>query len=282
MTIRQHLLFSMIGAATCAIAAPALAQSVGPGSIDGVLSTARSAAAPKPPSTGLFSSIFGCSASGSKQEIGATVGGVAGGFLGNRVAGGGKRTIGTVVGAAVGAAAGSTLGCKLQRNDQAKAEAALARSAETGQAQSWSNPSTGSSGSTQIVTTPSRGLAGLALAPGVEPIADYQRIDGYYTATTRANVRSAPGMDGVIMGQLTPNERLWVPASAASGDWLLVSRNGVGQGYVSSALLTPEKSTTAECKIVRQTLTVGGQSEVQDLRACPNPAGGWAFTPVAS
>ena len=281
MACRLLLSFSMIGAAMCAVISPAAAQSSGSGPIDGVLSSARGAVAPKPLGTGIFSSIFGCSASGSKQEIGAAVGGVTGGLLGNRVAGGGNRTIGTVVGTAVGAAAGSALGCKLQRNDQAKAEAALARAAETGQAQSWSNQSTGSSGSTRVLTDQSRGLTGLALAPGVDPITDYQRIDGYYTAASRANLRSAPAMEGAILGQLGLNERVWVPASATSGDWLLVTRNGVGQGYVSSALLTPEKSTTAECKIVRQTIKVGGQSETQDLRVCRNPSGGWTFNPVA-
>ena len=280
MASRLLLKFFMIGTSMCAVISPALAQSGGSGSIGGVMSSARGAVAPKPPSTGLFSSIFGCSASGSKQEIGAAVGGVTGGLLGNRVAGGGNRTIGTVVGAAVGAAAGSALGCKLQRNDQAKAEAALARSAETGQAQSWSNQSTGSSGSTRVLTDQSKGLTGLSLAPGVEPIADYQRIDGYYTAASRVNVRSSPGPAGAILGQLTPNERLWVPAATGSGDWLLVTKNGVGQGYVSSAFLTPEISTTTECKIVRQTITVGGQSETQDLRACRNPSGGWTFNPV--
>jgi surface antigen len=280
MANRLLLNFSLIGASMCAVISPVLAQSGGSGPIDGVLSSARGAVVPKPPGTGLFSSIFGCSASGSKQEIGAAVGGVTGGLLGNRVAGGGNRTIGTVVGTAVGAAAGSALGCKLQRNDQAKAEAALSRSAETGQAQSWSNQSTGSSGSTRVLTDQSRGVTGLALAPGVDPITEYQRIDGYYTAASRVNVRSAPGLEGAILGQLALNERVWVPAAASSGDWLLVTRNGVGQGYVSSAFLTPELSTATECKIVRQTITVGGQSESQDLRACREPSGGWTFNPV--
>jgi len=156
----------------------------------------------------------------------------------------------------------------------------LSRSAETGQAQSWSNQSTGSSGSTRVLTDQSRGVTGLALAPGVDPITEYQRIDGYYTAASRVNVRSAPGLEGAILGQLALNERVWVPAAASSGDWLLVTRNGVGQGYVSSAFLTPELSTATECKIVRQTITVGGQSESQDLRACREPSGGWTFNPV--
>lgn len=59
--------------------------------------------------------IFGCSADGSKQEIGAVAGGVLGGFLGNRIAGRGSRTLGTLLGGALGAAAGSALGCKLQK-----------------------------------------------------------------------------------------------------------------------------------------------------------------------
>jgi hypothetical protein len=48
-----------------------------------------------------------------------------GGVLGNRIAGRGNRTLGTLLGGALGAAGGSALGCKLQKNDQAKAERAM-------------------------------------------------------------------------------------------------------------------------------------------------------------
>ena len=56
--------------------------------------------------------IFGCSATGSKQKIGAAAGAVVGGVAGNRVIKG-KRVLGTVVGGAAGAALGSWIGCKL-------------------------------------------------------------------------------------------------------------------------------------------------------------------------
>ena len=42
--------------------------------------------------------IFGCSAEGDKQTIGAVAGGAIGGLLGNRIAGRGSRTLGTILG----------------------------------------------------------------------------------------------------------------------------------------------------------------------------------------
>ena len=90
--------------------------------------------------------IFGCAAPGSKQVIGAGGGGVVGGLIGYRIAGG-NRMLGTVIGGAVGAAAGSWIGCRLQIGDQRRAQAAVARAAADGRAQHWSSADTGVSGS---------------------------------------------------------------------------------------------------------------------------------------
>jgi hypothetical protein len=51
--------------------------------------------------------VVGCKASGSKQEIGAVVGGLLGAVAGNKIAGKGDRGTGTAIGAVVGAGAGS-------------------------------------------------------------------------------------------------------------------------------------------------------------------------------
>lgn len=48
----------------------------------------------------LLGSIFGCAASGNSQTIGTIAGGAAGGFLGNRIAGSGSRSLGTILGGA--------------------------------------------------------------------------------------------------------------------------------------------------------------------------------------
>lgn len=231
---------------------------------------------------GIFDSIFGCSAPGSKQVIGAAGGGVIGGAVGNRVAGKGNRKIGTVVGAAVGAAAGSALGCKLQRDDQRRAEEAAVRAAQTNEAQSWTNPETGASGTAEAIQSGGQ-LAGLTLAPAVQPVASYSGAGGYYVATTNANVRTMPSLDGQVVGQLARGEKILVAGAATETGWLLVARDGVGKGYVSPTLLQRQPDAANSCKLIRHSITVPGKgTEVQNLRACLNPDGNWVFSPATA
>ena len=99
---------------------------------------------------GFLGGVFNCGSSGNKQEIGTAAGGVIGGLLGNRIAGRGSRTLGTIIGGALGAAAGSALGCKLQKNDQMKAERALENAVASGEDQSWQSDESGASGTVKV------------------------------------------------------------------------------------------------------------------------------------
>ena len=228
--------------------------------------------------------IFGCSADGNKQTIGAIAGGALGGLLGNRIAGGGSRTLGTLLGGALGAAAGSALGCKLQKNDQAKAERALEQAVLTGKNQDWQSDETGASGRVEIGQDV-RGvdLANLRLAAGVEPADGYTKVAGAYVSTASANIRSAPGTGSRILGQLATGQRVWVPAAVKGQPWLLVSDQGVAQGYVSAPLLKRAMSatTTNGCRLVKQTISQpGATEETETLQACKGANGEWTLTRV--
>jgi uncharacterized protein YgiM (DUF1202 family) len=232
---------------------------------------------------GFFGNIFGCQASGSKQEIGAAVGGVAGGLLGNRIAGRNSRTLGTVLGGVLGAAGGSILGCKLQKNDRAKAERALENAVATNQSQSWENPETGASGRVEVGQVASgAALSDIKFANGVEPAGGYDRVNGAFVSTTSANIRSAPTTDAKIIGKLASGQNVWVPASVSGSPWMLISSGGVGQGYVSSALLKRAAiNTAAGCKSIRQTVsTANGTTESENLQACKDKNGQWVMTRV--
>lgn len=227
--------------------------------------------------------IFGCSADGNKQTIGAVAGGVLGGLLGNRIAGRGDRTIGTILGGALGAAAGSAIGCKLQKNDQAKAERAIEQAVLTGKDQEW-NSDTGYSGRVEVGSEMTGAdLANLRLASGVEPADGYTRIGGAYVSTVNANVRAAPGTNAKVLGQLSSGQRIWVPAQVKGQPWLLVSDQGVGQGYVSAPLLKKATAVASNngCKLVKQTISSpGGGEETETLQACKGKDGQWAMTRV--
>jgi outer membrane lipoprotein SlyB len=232
---------------------------------------------------GFMGNVFGCEASGSKQEIGAIAGAAVGGLLGNRIAGSGSRTIGTILGGALGGVAGSWLGCKLQRNDQVKAQRAVERGAIEGKDQTWSSDETGASGDVKVSQgTTANDLSGLKLASGVEPATAYNNVSGSYVATSAANVRSAPGTNARVLGQLPSGTQIWVPAGVKGSPWMLISRDGVGQGYVSSALL--KRATTAaasKCRMIEHTVhTAGNADESEKLQACPGANGEWVMSRV--
>jgi surface antigen len=228
--------------------------------------------------------IFGCSAEGNKQTIGAVAGGAIGGLLGNRIAGRGSRTLGTILGGVLGAAAGSALGCKLQKDDRVKAERALEQAVMTGQDQNWQSDQTGASGRVEIAQNDQGvDLASLRLASGVEPAEGYSKVAGAYVATTNANIRSAPGMNSAVLGRLTTGQRVWVPAAVKGQPWVLVSDQGLGQGYVSAPLLKKAVSASVAngCRVVKQTISQpGGAEETETLQACRSANGEWTMTRV--
>ncbi len=237
-----------------------------------------------PKSGGFLSGIFGCGSDGSKQTVGAIGGGALGALLGNRIAGRGSRTLGTIIGGALGAAAGSAIGCKLQKNDQAKAERAMEQAVVTGKSQSWQSEDTGASGTVEVggAALAGAGLGDLKLASGVEPASGYTKLGGSYVATAAANIRSLPGLDGKIVGKLSTGQMVWVPASVQGAPWFLISDQGVGQGYVSNALLKRETTATASnCKMVKQTVDVPGSGNASETyQACKGSDGQWAMTRV--
>ncbi len=149
--------------------------------------------------------VIGCSAPGKKQEGGAIIGALIGGLIGNKVAKN-EQTAGTVIGAGLGAAAGSAIGCQVQKKDSLD------------QGSYVSN--------------------GYRIANYVQP-ANFQRAGGRFIATSTVNLRSGPSTGAGKVGQLTRGETFTAMAYARRGEWVLVSRNGVGVGYVNGAYVRP-------------------------------------------
>ena len=152
--------------------------------------------------------VMGCSASGSKQEVGAAVGAGLGGLLGNSVGGrhSGAETVG---GAALGAAAGSAVGCEAQKGRD-----------------------TGSRSSTY-----SRG--GYRLSSDVAP-ANYTRIGDTFVAQSGVNLRAVPTTGSSRVGRLQAGERFQALAKVRGTEWILVGQGGVGVGYVRGDFVRPE------------------------------------------
>ena len=223
--------------------------------------------------------IFGCSATGSKQKIGAAAGAVVGGVAGNRVAKG-KRIVGTVIGGAAGAALGSWIGCKLQISDQRKAQKALEQAAAENKNQSWSSSESGASGSATILADGS--LGGLRFPQNVQPYAQYDARSGVYAPNGRVNLRALPTTSSDIVGSLRAGENVEVVAGAANSPWLLIAENGVARGYASAPLLVQQSiAVQSRCKLIRQEVRTGANEvSSQDFKACPDEQGGWVMAQV--
>ena len=221
--------------------------------------------------------IFGCSAIGSKQKIGAAAGAVVGGVAGNRVIKG-KRVLGTVVGGAAGAALGSWVGCKLQISDQRKAQKALEQAAAENKNQQWSSAESGASGSATLLA--GGGIGGLRFPQNVLPYSQYDARSGIYAPSGRVNLRSLPSTTSEIVGSLNPDENVEVVAGAANSPWLLIAQNGVARGYASAPLLVQQSvAVQSNCKLIRQEIRTGSDGAVsQDFKACPDSSGGWLIT----
>lgn len=221
--------------------------------------------------------IFGCSATGSKQKIGAAAGAVVGGVAGNRVIKG-KRVLGTVVGGAAGAAFGSWIGCKLQMSDQRKAQKALEQAAAENKSQQWSSSNTGASGTATLLA--GGGIGGLRFPSNVLPYSQYDARSGIFAPNGRVNLRSLPSTSSEIVGSLNPGENVEVVAGAANSPWLLVAQNGVARGYASAPLLVQQSAATqSNCKLIRQEIRTESDGAVsQDFKACPDENDGWVIT----
>lgn len=149
--------------------------------------------------------VFRCDAPGSKQESGAVIGALLGGLVGNQVARN-ERTAGTVVGAGLGAAAGSYIGCRSQTKDD-NSRGVYARD-------------------------------GQRLANYVLP-ARFERTNARMIAVTNVSLRAGPSTSTARVGSLRRGQAFQAAAYANDGQWVLVSRDGVGIGYVHAGYIRP-------------------------------------------
>ena len=235
----------------------------------------------------------------NKQNIGRAVGGVVGGLLGSQF-GGGKGQLATT---AVGALAGFWLGGKLGEQLDAADKQALARTTstalETGNTQTWQNPDTGTTTRVSVQDTrvqrrpvETEGLrAKLWQAPTLE------MINEWYVATSDSNVRGGPGTDYDVMDVLRSGERVAVVGKVKGEDWVMISDDGLGSGFVYAPLLRradrqpsdtsalrmaaqqsggTQMAQERTCSLVTQEVTLrDGTTETHQMTACRQPDGTW-------
>jgi len=235
-----------------------------------------------PASAAGLGSLYSCDAPGSSNTTGAVVGGLVGALAGSQISKN-ERALGAVIGAGIGSAIGNNVGCRMDRKSRQDAQQAFERALETGRAQSWSDPNTGTVGRIEVLGPSSSGSSSgqvfsgrWRFAEGVAPATRVSGLGGTYAANGRINVRAAPNTTAAIVDRLQAGEEIEIGGST-SGGWLAVVENGYVQGYVSRSVVRPvDGGGGGECRLVRQTITERGQpSFTERYNACRDNNGSW-------
>jgi len=235
----------------------------------------------------------------SKEDMGTAVGGVLGAVIGNKV-GGDNKALAMALGAIGGAYLGKTIGRMLDEEDQQRLAASTFKTMRTGEAQSWHNPETGVTAKTSIkeTSTQTRQVQVKVLKDKVKEVPPMDLIGEEYSASSSINVRGGPGTDYVIVDKLAAGEHINVVGKVDGKPWYMISRGGVGSGFVYSNLLAAlpaEKwsmaeadvqvpasevaavsvNATRDCRVVSQEVTLdNGQTATEDVTACRG-SNGW-------
>ena len=252
-----------------------------------VSALALALAAPQAASAAGLGSLYSCDAAGNANTTGAVVGGLVGALAGSQISKN-ERTLGAVIGAGIGSAIGNNIGCRMDRKSRQDAQMAFERALETGRAQNWSDPTTGTTGRIEVLG-PARGSSSGSygggqvysgrwrFAEGVAPATRVSSMGGMYAANGRINMRAAPNTSAAIVDRLQDGEEIEI-GGAVAGGWLAVIQDGYIQGYVSRGVVRPAGggSGGGECQLVRQTITERGQNSFTErYTACRDSNGGW-------
>jgi surface antigen len=234
----------------------------------------------------------------SKEKFGAATGAIAGALIGKKV-GGENEQLGTALGAVAGAYIGQTIGRMLDEQDRQRLAQSTYNTLQTGQPQSWHNPETGVRATTTVKqsTTQQQQVQVKVLKDKVKTVPPMEFVGEEYSANKNVNVRGGPGTDYVVVDKLTAGEHINVVGKVAGKPWYMISRGGVGSGFVYTSLLatvpvenwtvaqseapvattnvqTAAVNATRDCRVVSQEVTLGnGQTATEDVTACRGPNG---------
>lgn len=241
--------------------------------------------------------LSGCQTTGTNEQLGAIIGGAAGGIIGNQ-ASGKNKALWTAVGVGAGAFIGSRIGRHLDEQDKQRMAEAAQRAAATGEAHSWSNPENNTQGQARVVSTQTRQepVKVAILKEKVKQVPPLDIIGQTYRAKKVANLRGGPGTDYVKVGSLSTGEAVNVVGKVKTSDWYLISQDGVGSGFIYSPLVEPAPTATPTptgaqiaqadvqeqqiasskvCRTVEQSVTLAdGSSHSETIEACQG-ANGW-------
>ncbi|MFD2644453.1 SH3 domain-containing protein [Pseudomonas japonica] len=242
--------------------------------------------------------LSSCESMGTKEKIGATIGVITGGVVANKWGDKDNKGISTALGVAAGYFIGSSIGKYLDERDKQHMAQSTHQAISTGKTQTWTNPETKTSGEARVVETKKepKPVVVPVLKSKVKQIPPLDIIGDTYRAKSISNVRGGPGADYVKTGSLKAGETVNVVGKVKTGDWYLISQDGVGSGFVSSPLMEhvpgeipPSSGTTIAqsdiaqqqvaservCRTIEQSVSLpDGSQKSETIEACQG-GDGW-------
>lgn len=231
----------------------------------------------------------------SNKNIGRILGGVGGALLGSQIGQGQGKMVAVAAGALGGLFLGGEVADYLTKRDQQGIAETSQQALDTGQTQTWTNPDTGVSTTAEIQEVAYRPAPTGAASDGTSRLAwrvpTMELVGADYAATTKTNVRGGPSTDYAVMDQLEAGETVRVVGKVANENWYMISRNGIGKGFVFGDLLRrvetgaytadrPQSGATQvdarECSIITQRVeTPEGRTDTRKAQACQRADGTW-------
>jgi len=195
----------------------------------------------------------------------------------------------------LGSVLGGEIADLLDPESQRRATEATGEAITTGQSQSWSNPSAGTSGEVVVTgeTQKNTTVQVEVLKDSVQELPPVDLIGATYVATAAANVRGGPGTDYKVVDGLTTGEAVNVVGKVRGKDWYMISKGDVIVGFVSTSLLVepvtpllppelkPQGAVVMETVPAEQTCRTAehqvrlpnGEIRTEEIDACETPTG---------
>jgi len=148
---------------------------------------------------------------------------------------------------------------------------------------STSSQQTNSGSSSQAPRDPAKPAGGWddgrsSLAP-LKTVPPLERIDGWYRATRTLRVRGGPNRRYAASHIVDNGEKIHVVGQVIDSDWVMVSHEGRGIGFVFGRLLDPvaaDIENQSNCKrVIQEAILANGSRALSNPVFCPTADGHW-------
>ncbi len=175
----------------------------------------------------------------TKQDMGTVIGGALGATVGALLIDDDLWFLGAAAGGALGGLIGNQIGKYLDERDKELLAQSTQEALHTGKRQTFKNPESGVTG--EVIIEEEEQISGNAELPvlkdSVDEVPPLEFVGEPFRARKTANVRGGPGTDYRVVGRVEGDRPVRVVGKVQDQNWFMISKGGVGSGYVYSPLL---------------------------------------------